>query len=176
VDFAYSDEFIMDHAFTVPLGFVRPEMDLPVVPVWTNVVAPPLPTSRRFFEVGQAIRKAIEALPNDKRVGVLSSGHMAVELGGPRMLDGGSPDPQFDRRMMELIGAGDGETVVREATVERMRSAGNMTAGFLNYVLLLGMAGGRTPSAAGVRFPEPIASNTGAIPHMAWDLDAGGAA
>jgi protocatechuate 4,5-dioxygenase beta chain len=176
VDFAFSDEFLMDHAFTVPLGFVRPEMDLPVVPVWTNVVAPPLPTSRRFFEVGQAIRKAIEAIPGDERVGVLSSGHMAVELGGPRQLDGGSPDPEFDRRMMDLIVAGDSETVIREATVERMLAAGNMTPGFLNYVLLLGMAGGHAPSAAGVRFPEPIGANTGAIPHMAWDLDTGSVA
>jgi protocatechuate 4,5-dioxygenase beta chain len=176
VDFAYSDDFRMDHAFTVPLWHVRPEMDLPVVPVWTNVVAPPLPSSQRFFQVGQAMRAAIEALPGDMRVGVLSSGHMAVELGGPRMFDGGSTDQAFDQRMMDLIEAGDSETVVREATIERMLAAGNMTPGFLNYVLLMGIAGGRVPSAAGVRFQEPTTSNTGAIPHMAWDLDAGGAA
>ncbi len=109
------------------------------------------------------------------RVGVLSSGHMAVELGGPRMLDGGSTDPEFDRRMIDLIQAGDSETVIREATVERMHAAGNMTAGFLNYVLLMGIAG-CVPSSAGVRFQEPTTSNTGAIPHMAWDLHAGGGA
>jgi protocatechuate 4,5-dioxygenase beta chain len=54
VDFAFSDEFRIDHAFTVPLNFVRPEMDLPIVPVWTNVMAPPVPTAQRFFVVSPA--------------------------------------------------------------------------------------------------------------------------
>jgi hypothetical protein len=30
VDFSFSDEFRIDHAFTVPLNFIRPAMDLPI--------------------------------------------------------------------------------------------------------------------------------------------------
>ena len=166
VDFAFSDEFRIDHAFTVPLNFVRPEMDLPIVPIWTNVMAPPIPTSQRFYAVGLALRAAIEALPSDQRVGVLSSGHLAVEVGGPRAASG-SADREFDRRMMDLIAAGEADTVVREATYERLLQAGNVAPGFLNYVLLQGLAQGSAASAAGVRFPEKIA----AIHYMAWDLD-----
>lgn len=168
VDFAFSDEFMIDHAFTVPLNFVRPQMDLPIVPVWTNVMAPPVPPAERFYSVGRALREIVEALPGNRRVGVLSSGHLAVEVGGPKASTY-SADPDFDRRMMELIKAGDGATVVKEATWERLGKAGNVAAGFLNYVLLLGLAG-KPPSATGLHFPE----STAAVNYMAWDLHNGG--
>ncbi len=170
VDFAYSDEFTIDHAFTVPLSFVRPEMDLPIVPIWTNVIAPPVPPAERFFAVGKALRRVIEGLPTDKRVGVLSSGHLAVEVGGPKRPTYSS-DVEFDRRMMDLIAAGEAETVVREATWERLLQAGNVAAGFLNYVLLLGLADGRAPSETNLLFPQ----KTAAVNLMAWHLHEGGA-
>ena len=68
VDFSFSDEFRIDHAFTVPLNFIRPEMDLPIVPIFTNVMAPPVPPAQRFYEVGKAIRRIIDELPLNKRV------------------------------------------------------------------------------------------------------------
>jgi len=168
VDFAFSEEFMIDHAFTVPLNFVRPQMDLPIVPVWTNVMAPPVPPAERFYAVGRALREIVEGLPGNQRVAVLSSGHLAVEVGGPKRSTY-SADPDFDRRMMELIKAGEGETVVKEATWERLCKAGNVAAGFLNYVLLLGLAG-KAPSATGLHFPE----STAAVNYMAWDLHNGG--
>lgn len=163
VDFAFSDEFLVDHAFTVPLGFVRPEMDLPIVPIWTNVMAPPVPTASRFYAVGQALRRAIQALPTDRLIGVLASGHLSIEIGGPRPYTAAT-DADFDRRMMDLIAAGSANTVVEEASWERMSRAGNLTSGFLNYVLLMGLAGGRPPDLAGVHFPLA----TAAVPFMAW--------
>ena len=168
VDFSFSDEFRIDHAFTVPLNFIRPEMDLPIVPVFTNVMAPPVPPAQRFYEVGKAIRKIINELPSNKRVGVLSSGHLAIEIGGPK--EGrSSSDPEFDRRMMNLVGRGDVENVIEEATWDRMMASGNVTPGFLNFVLLMGLADGKAPSVSGVRFPK----SKGSVPYMAWDNQAG---
>ena len=168
VDFAFSDEFRIDHAFTVPLNFIRPEMDLPIVPIFTNVMAPPIPPAQRFYDVGKAIRRMIDELPSNKRVGVISSGHLAIEIGGPK--EGrSSSDPQFDRRMMDLIAEGDVETIIEESTWERVMAAGNVTPGFLNFVLLMGLADGKVPSASGVRFPK----SKGSVPYMAWDGEAG---
>ena len=168
VDFSFSDEFRIDHAFTVPLNFIRPEMDLPIVPIFTNVMAPPVLPAQRFFAVGKAIRKIIAALPSNKRVGVLSSGHLAIEIGGPK--EGrSSSDPEFDRRMMNWVGQGDVENVIKEATWENMMASGNVTPGFLNFVLLMGLADGKAPSVSGVRFPK----SKGSVPYMAWDNQAG---
>jgi protocatechuate 4,5-dioxygenase beta chain len=168
VDFSFSDEFRIDHAFTVPLNFIRPEMDLPIVPIFTNVMAPPVPPAQRFFEVGKAIRRMIDELSSNKRVGVLSSGHLAIEIGGPK--EGrSSSDPEFDRRMMNLVGRGDVSTVIEEATWDRMMASGNVTPGFLNFVLLMGLADGKAPSVWGVRFPK----SKGSVPYMAWDSQPG---
>jgi protocatechuate 4,5-dioxygenase beta chain len=166
VDFAYSDEFLIDHAFTVPLSFVRPEMDIPIVPLWTNVMAPPLPPAKRFFEVGEALTRLITSMPTKQRVAVVTSGHLAVEVGGPKPNTAGSTDEAFDRRMMQLIADGDAASVVRDATFERLMQAGNVTPGFLNYVLLLGMAGGCRPTATALRFPAA----TTAVYYMEWAL------
>lgn len=165
VDFSFSDEFRIDHAFTVPLNFIRPEMDLPIVPIFTNVMAPPIPPAQRFYDVGKAIRRIIDELPANKRVGVISSGHLAIEIGGPKE-GGSSSDPKFDRRMMDLIARGDAQTVIEEATWERMMAAGNVAPGFSNFVMLLGIAGGRPTTASGVRFPK----SKGSVPYMAWDF------
>ena len=47
VDFAYSNELTIDHSIIVPMIFVRPEMDIPIVPILTNCIAPPMPRPRR---------------------------------------------------------------------------------------------------------------------------------
>ena len=55
-----------------------------------------MPRPKRFYEVGVAIRKAIESIPGDRRVGVLVSGHLSLEIGGPRQFGRHLMDPQFD--------------------------------------------------------------------------------
>ena len=86
IDFAYSSDYTLDHAFTVPYLFVRPERDLPTVPLFTNVLAAPLPTAQRFHDIGVALRGAIESWDGG-RVAVIVTGHFTNNVGGPRMLD-----------------------------------------------------------------------------------------
>ena len=42
-DLAFSNELRVDHSITCPIFTVRPQADLPIVPVYTNIFAPPLP-------------------------------------------------------------------------------------------------------------------------------------
>ncbi len=162
VDFAYSDEFKIDHSHTVPLSLVRPEQDIPIVPIFCNVMAPPLATARRFYQVGLALREILDELPGSQRVVALCSGHLSVEIGGPRMRNG-AVDPEFDRWSVDLVGSGDVEAVCREMTVERMLRAGNYTPGFLTFVMLLGMAKGRPASQV-----DLLPLGEGNIPFITW--------
>ncbi|MBM2811870.1 MAG: 2,3-dihydroxybiphenyl 1,2-dioxygenase [Chloroflexi bacterium] len=164
IDLAFSDEFLIDHSFTVPLNFLRPEMDIPIVPIWTNVMAPPLPPARRFFQIGQALRRIIDDMPGGKRVGVVSSGHLSVEVGGPRMGGTSAPDLDFDRRVMDLMGKGDPEALLAEASAERLLKAGNVAFGFLNYVLLLGLANGEAAQTA-----AHFNKTTATVNYFLWD-------
>jgi protocatechuate 4,5-dioxygenase beta chain len=41
-DLAFSNELRIDHSITCPLITLRPQADLPIVPIYTNIFAPPL--------------------------------------------------------------------------------------------------------------------------------------
>ena len=86
LDFAYSDEFVVDHAFSVPLNFMRPQGDLPIVPLFLNFLAPPVPPARRYLKLGKIVRRIIEEYPEDLRVAVICTGHMTNGVGGPYMM------------------------------------------------------------------------------------------
>lgn len=138
VDFAASDEFRADHSVMVPLLYLRPELDLPVVCVFTNCMAPPLPPPERFYRVGEVLREAIEASPLDLRVAVIASGHLATEVGGPKHF-AGSPSPEFDKHAVELMRLG---KIDDSLTFENLLAAGNVTHQFLNFLVPMGVAGG----------------------------------
>ena len=166
VDFAYSDEFIIDHAFTVPLTYIRPEADLPIVPIFTNVMAPPVAPSARFYQVGVALRAIIEEeLPRDMRVAAIFSGHLSVELGGPELMNQ-AVDREFDECILRLIGQGDVDGLLRETSYERMIQAGNFTSGVLDYVMAVGLAQGERASQA-----EGVFASINTQAFLVWDLD-----
>ncbi len=65
---------------------------VPVVPVFLNTYFPPnQPRPRRCYQLGQAIRKAVEAFPDDARVGVIASGGLSHFL----------VDEEFDRAILK---------------------------------------------------------------------------
>src|SRR6266480_292298 len=115
VDFAYSNELTIDHSIIVPMLFVRPEMDIPVVPVLTNCIAPPMPRARRYFEGGKAIR-------------------------------------------------GDIDGAAKGCTPDKMIASGNMTSGYLNFLMMMGVANSTKPSHA-----EGLDAGFPAIPFFSWD-------
>jgi protocatechuate 4,5-dioxygenase, beta chain len=151
VDFASSDEFRADHSILVPLHFLTPRLDVPVVPVFTNCMAPPLPRPERCYAVGAVLRASLDACPLPRRVAVIASGHLATEVGGPRHFSG-SPDPEFDTEAVALVGSGLVDQVAKLASFERLTMAGNVSHQFLNFVVAMGVAGGRAATrAAGLR-------------------------
>ncbi len=82
-DLAFSNELRIDHSVTCPIITLRPEADLPIVPVYTNIFAPPLPQPRRFVQLGHAIRQLVESWPSQQRVAIIGTGHLSLELGRP---------------------------------------------------------------------------------------------
>jgi protocatechuate 4,5-dioxygenase beta chain len=83
-DPSISHEWRLDHSFVGPLLAVRPQADLPVVPIHANTITPPLPGPRRFYELGRAIREIIDGYPSAVNVAAVGSGGLSLEIGGPR--------------------------------------------------------------------------------------------
>lgn len=168
VDFAYSNELTIDHSITVPLLFLRPDMDLPIVPVLTNCIAPPLPRPRRFYEVGLALRSAIDELPAPKRIAVVVSGHLSLEVGGPKQFERKLTDPDFDARAVGWIATGNIDEAVRNCSFEKLSRSGNMTPGFLNFLLMMGIA-----KAAPAGYAEGLDAGFPAVPFFSWEANPG---
>ncbi|MDG4829067.1 extradiol ring-cleavage dioxygenase [Solwaraspora sp. WMMD1047] len=140
-DLAFSNELRIDHSITCPIITVRPQNDLPIVPVYTNIFAPPLPQPKRFVQLGRTLRQLIEAWPSDLRVAVIGTGHLSLELGGPRQFGPHGPDPEFDARAVRWIADGDIEGALSEVTLDSLWNPGNATHGFMDFMLMMGIAG-----------------------------------
>jgi protocatechuate 4,5-dioxygenase, beta chain len=148
VDVAYSLELKLDHSILVPLFLFRPELDLPIAPFLTNCIAPPLPPARRYFEVGRVIRAVIDAIPGDLRVGVVSTGHLSLDVGGPDQFATAAHDPDWDDRAVGWIATGEIEEAIAACTPEQLMEKGNLTMGYLNFLLTAGVADGLLPTHA----------------------------
>jgi protocatechuate 4,5-dioxygenase beta chain len=140
-DLAFSNELRIDHSITCPIITLRPEADLPIVPIYTNIFAPPLPQPSRFVKLGETIRQIVADWPSHLRVAIIGTGHLSLELGGPRQFGPHGPDPEFDARAVEWIANGDLDNCLREVTLESLHAPGNATHGFMDFMLMMGVAG-----------------------------------
>lgn len=165
IDFATSHEWRLDHGFVIPLQYVRPALDLPIVPIHANATLPPLPSPRRFAALGRHLRDAVEAWDAPLRVGLLTSGHMATDVGGPRQFDG-SPDPEFDAQAVEWMRDGDLEAAIAGCSYERIMAAGNVTYQYVNILAALA-AMGRPADVA-----EATRSRFASSPFFLWSAAA----
>jgi 3-O-methylgallate 3,4-dioxygenase len=68
----------MGHAFSFVYGRILNGKSIPTVPVMVNTYYPPnQPTPKRCYDLGRAVRAAIESWPSDARVAVVASGGLS---------------------------------------------------------------------------------------------------
>lgn len=141
IDFSYSQEMILDHAFMVPLSLLTPHMDLPIVPLHINGMLPPRPTAARCYRLGQQIGEYIRNNYNGN-VAVLASGSFTGDIGGPKM---GSIDTALDLEFLDLVKNAKGQEMVNKATTETLERAG-VANEILIWIALQGVLGDLRPS------------------------------
>ncbi|HJU10515.1 MAG TPA: hypothetical protein VJ728_06550 [Candidatus Binataceae bacterium] len=124
VDFASSADLPLDHAEVVPLSFLTPNWDIPIVPIVVNAFAPPMPSLKRCTQVGAFVREVVERWPRQKRVAVLGTGGLSHWVGLPEM---GRVNAEFDRWFMDALASGNqNEVIARYRKAEELDAvAGN---------------------------------------------------
>ena len=150
-DVGVTQNFSVDHSVTVPLHFLTPDMNIPVIPFFISGHVPPLPSAQRCYALGQAVGRAIESWPENKRVVVMGSGSFSLEVGGPRMAPGrsdGVPDPDWCARVIKLLEGQQIDTLIKELTQHQMLKAGNVGGELLNWIAMLGAIGNRKPTTS----------------------------
>ena len=102
-DLCVINKMAVDHGLTVPLSlmFGQPkEWPCPIIPVLVNVVVYPVPTGRRCFMLGKAIRKAVESFDKDLKIVIFGTGGMSHQLAGRRA---GLINKEFDNRLLDNL-------------------------------------------------------------------------
>jgi protocatechuate 4,5-dioxygenase beta chain len=102
-DIAVCQELKVEHGFLVPMHLCFPHdpaWPVKVVPVAVNVIQHPLPTARRCWKLGQAIRRAVESFPGDSKVVILGTGGMSHQLNGRRF---GHINPDWDNHFLDRL-------------------------------------------------------------------------
>lgn len=106
-DLTIVNKMDVDHGLTVPLSLMCGEQDArtgawpcPVIPIAVNVVQYPVPSGQRCFNLGRAIRRAVESFDEDLNVQIWGTGGMSHQLQGARA---GLINKEWDNRFLDLL-------------------------------------------------------------------------
>ena len=105
-DLTIMNEMEVDHGLTVPLsvmyGDVGPDEDWPalVIPLCVNVVQYPPPTGNRCYNLGKAVRRAIDSFEEDLNVIIFGTGGMSHQLQYKRA---GLINKEWDTKFLDLM-------------------------------------------------------------------------
>lgn len=164
---ARRDGLRYDDNLSVPVAMIGlEELAVPLVPILQNCTVPPVRDERDCYDVGRAVADTIRVdLPDGTRVGLLASGGLSHEPGGPRYFEF---DEKFDRRFLELLEAGHHEDFLSEMTYERMEEAGaGGTSELLSWIVVLGAVGRRPCTVLGYEAVDEWRCGIGAV---RWEL------
>jgi len=132
-DIAYSEDALLGHTFATPFEYVIEKRNIPVVPFFTNVYLPPLPTAQRCAALGQAVAEIIKG--RKERVAVLASGGMSHYPGTSKYPN---PEYDFDYWMIGEFERGNTDALL-DLTPSQLDETGNTE--MLNWAEMFGMIG-----------------------------------
>ncbi len=94
-------EMALDHGVLSFLPLLTDtDWKVPVVPLAVNVIQHPIPTPRRLFRLGAALRHAIETYPKDRRIVVFGTGGLTHQLHGTKF---GTKNAAWDNEFMDRL-------------------------------------------------------------------------
>jgi gallate dioxygenase len=102
-DMSFFQHRALDHGCFSPLAMMlphEPAWPAAIVPLQVGVLQFPIPTARRCYRLGQALRRAIESYPEDIAVAVVATGGLSHQVHGERA---GFNNPEWDAEFMDLL-------------------------------------------------------------------------
>ena len=102
-DMAFFQQRPLDHGCFSPLSMIRGSegpWPMPVVPLAVGVLQFPIPTARRCFKLGHALRRAVESFPEPLNVVIIGTGGLSHQVHGERA---GYNNSAWDMEFLEAI-------------------------------------------------------------------------
>ena len=167
-DITIVNEMQVDHGLTVPMSlmFGQPKAwPARVIPLAVNVIQYPAPTGNRCYNLGKAIKKAVESWDEDLKVVILGTGGMSHQIQGPRA---GLINREWDNKFLDRL-ISDPESLARVPHIEYVREAGSEGIELVMWLIARGAMGDVNGDAKAPtvkhRFYHVPASNT-AVGHL----------
>jgi protocatechuate 4,5-dioxygenase, beta chain len=158
-DMTIVNKMPVDHGLTVPLSIICDQPDewpFQVIPLCVNVIQYPPPTAQRCYNLGKAIRRAVESFDEELKICVFGTGGMSHQLQGERA---GLVNREFDTNFLNQLSE-DPDGLAKKTHLEYLREAGSEG---IELVMWLVMRGALSDFAREVhRHYHVPASNTGA--------------
>lgn len=125
-DIACTDELpkgaTLDDAFVFPTEFLFGGTTIPIVPFLLSRDLPNQATASRCYDLGSALRRAIDSWPTDARVGLVASGGLSHQI----------VDEELDRSIVDALVGGDGDALRNQSRSRLNRGPG--TPEILNWI------------------------------------------
>lgn len=103
-DLSYFQAKGLDHGCFSPLSLLWPHEDGrwpgAIVPLQVGVLEFPIPSARRCFKLGRALRKAIESYPEDLKVALVGTGGLSHQVHGERA---GFNNTPWDMEFLDML-------------------------------------------------------------------------
>jgi aromatic ring-opening dioxygenase catalytic subunit (LigB family) len=138
VDLAYAEEWKFDHGVMVPLNFLTPRYDLPVIPLNINCQGPPLTPLHRAWALGEALRRAADLVP--ERIAVVGTGGISH---WPATPDSGKINESWDREFLRRWLANDKQALLSYSDEATYRDAGQGGFEIRTFISIAAAAQGR---------------------------------
>ncbi|TXH68480.1 MAG: protocatechuate 3,4-dioxygenase [Thiothrix sp.] len=161
-DLTFIHKMDVDHGLTVPLSLVFGQVEewpCLIIPFAVNVVLYPPPSGQRCYDLGKALRKAIESFPEDLNVQVWGTGGMSHQLQGPRA---GLINKEFDNNFLDRL-IDDAEELAKVPHINYVREAGSEGVELVMWLIMRGALDDEIEVKQ--RFYHVPASNT-AVGHL----------
>jgi 2,3-dihydroxyphenylpropionate 1,2-dioxygenase len=139
IDLAYAEEWKFDHGIMVPLHFMTPRYDLPVIPVNINCQGPPLTPLTRAWEFGRALRAACDAQP--ERIALIGTGGLSH---WPATPNSGVINESWDRDFLDRFINNRREDLLAYSDEETFRDAGQGGFEIRTFIAVAGATEGAT--------------------------------
>lgn len=102
-DMSFFRDKPIDHGLFSPMSALMPFKDgwpVEVVPLQVGVLQFPIPSAKRCFNLGKALRRAIESYPEDLDVAIVATGGVSHQVHGERC---GFNNPEWDAAFVDLF-------------------------------------------------------------------------
>ncbi len=162
-DLTIVNKMDVDHGLTVPLSLMCGQVQAwpcPVIPFAVNVVQYPVPSGNRCWQLGKAIRAAVESYDEPLNVQIWGTGGMSHQLQGARA---GLINKDWDTRFLDRL-IDDPQALARLPHIEYVREAGSEGIELVMWLIARG-AMSDAPPRVRHRFYHVPASNT-AVGHL----------